>query len=325
MKAKSLFKTSGQSLSEYGTIFGVVIVVAIGAVAFLGTQNTQMYENVMQGGFGKSTDESGKLVSLGTLISSNNTDSQITATLKDGTILSLSRYPSNLAQSIETIGVDGTTRELLATLRSVANQLKSQGKITDAEYNQFAALANQGHRMANIEKLVEDLAQNSSSKETFRNQIIALDGKSYSPADLLCALGGVNESISNKACNSLTAPYDFSNAPLITEDPKVAAATANRYGQEQMAFLRAYEKVNALSQVKEDPTLQKVLLSLSQDITSLAQSMASVGNKIASLVEADFTPNQLKGSVASLVTNTQSARICNRGSTQDSGIHCPPN
>lgn len=63
----------GQSLSEYGIIFGLVVVVAISAVFALGSQSNELMEGTHQELFAKQSDGSSRTEKMSGLLSTKKT------------------------------------------------------------------------------------------------------------------------------------------------------------------------------------------------------------------------------------------------------------
>jgi hypothetical protein len=68
--------------------------------------------------------------------------------LQNGIEINLEGYPNNLQETITTVGANGTTDILLASLRNLAEQLMEKGQITPEQESRLIELANKGHEVA---------------------------------------------------------------------------------------------------------------------------------------------------------------------------------
>lgn len=72
--------------------------------------------------------------------------------LSDGSKISLDGFPVNFAQSIETVGSDGTTKHLASLLRKLADQLQEEGKLDPTKADSLRLLAKDARIMARLEQ-----------------------------------------------------------------------------------------------------------------------------------------------------------------------------
>jgi hypothetical protein len=197
MSTARFFRVPGQSLNEYGIAFALIVVVAIAGLVTLGNRSNQMLTQSNQVLFDNPGGGSGSARQMAGLLGGRPAPglTQVQLRMADGTLLTLDNYPANLSKSIETVGGNGTTQLLLANLRSLAKQLVDQGKISQDEYNRMEALANQGHRLASIQKLLENAARSAPDLNAFQNTSLVFEGKIYDhPYDLAGLIDVNNES-----------------------------------------------------------------------------------------------------------------------------------
>lgn len=311
----------GQSLSEYGIIFGLVIVVSIAAVFALGNQNTALLDESNRQLFSKQSDGESNASRLNALLS-KKTPNAVTLTLSDGSTLSLDRYPADIKDSIVTASIDGTTTQLSLALRDIGRSLLEQGKITPEEYSQFEALANQGHQMAYLQSLVIDAAKSAPSKEAYSKAQINYKGALRTPSELSLLMGSHSNSSSTRPGEAVM----WSQLP--TEIRAYYATLENQphmLGIEQYQLLVGLDNLTKIKAVSEDKRLKDVLMAMTTQIYMLSQKTATVANKTADTVNGfnDITPEKFSESVNALYTHDESAGICNLGTTTDTGVHCP--
>lgn len=104
---------------------------------------------------------------------------------------------TELTETVQTAGVNGTTALLSDSLIALSNKLRQEGSIDESTYNTIAALANQGHTLARIEASVEIAAKaaGNGGGSAFNRTKAVLDGKSYSGPDLVTMLNSTSPDI----------------------------------------------------------------------------------------------------------------------------------
>lgn len=179
-------RSVGDSITEYA-----IPLVLLGTVAFF---LTDLYPNMRTAfsaslGSGPGTPAQRQIVTREFTMDPNR--QTVMVTLSNGNTLSIPNYPMNLAQSIETLGPNGTTDILADSLMAVARQLKDS--IPEDEFNQLKALSEQGHRMAALQGLLEQAAINADgSKEAYNQSTLAFEA---GPAETVAGrVGGSNGS-----------------------------------------------------------------------------------------------------------------------------------
>lgn len=173
---------TGNTLAEYGLSLGLILVallssgVLLGApkdllAFFAGTTNAMKNTSGLQvqslgslpagttvpgGSSTSASPTSGVPVSAsGTSAGPNNIN--VTITLSSGQQVQLT-MPNNLGQPVETSGANGTTTLLLSALEQLAQDMQAAGAINAVQASSLKDLANQGHRIAEIERTIEDFA-----------------------------------------------------------------------------------------------------------------------------------------------------------------------
>lgn len=89
----------------------------------------------------------------------------VTMTLADGTVVTLPNYPDNLAQSVETVGANGTTEELAKFIALTAEKLKAAGEIDETQYLSLIRLSNQGFKISGIQAKVQQAFETNLNNE----------------------------------------------------------------------------------------------------------------------------------------------------------------
>ena len=158
MKKQPSAKT-GQSLTEYAVIGALVGIAGIVALVVMGNTLNNTFGNMLGknaqnlAGTGKAPVPVIGATSGYTVLTANG---GAAITLSDGTVLNLSNYLGDPAATVQTAGANGTTDILASSLSEIANQLLAQGKITATQANWLQKLANEGHLIADSEKLAAD-------------------------------------------------------------------------------------------------------------------------------------------------------------------------
>ncbi|MBX2859728.1 MAG: hypothetical protein KTR14_00715, partial [Vampirovibrio sp.] len=128
---------------------------------------------------------SGAKTSAGNGVLPNGTGSTIT--LADGTTMNVGFYPVDTGL-IETAGSHGTTELLMGQMDTMISQLEAEGKIDSTQANLLKNLSNQGHRIAEIEKVFETAFANSGgNSQALHNTPVVFDGVQYPSVDSLVA------------------------------------------------------------------------------------------------------------------------------------------
>lgn len=293
-------QSQGQGLMEYSLLGGLLVVLGIGAAILLGNNVLEVFASMVA-----SDSKTGMAVTAKSTSSSTTTGTTSTSvagiTLSNGTYLSLPNYPADTAKAVVTTGVNGVTNMLATTIQDLSNQLQASGNLTPEQARQLIALANQGHKIAEIEKIVEDAVANSNNDPAaFLSTSLTHAGQTYaSPLDLAERIG-----------------Y---NTPSETE----YVATDN----ETSAFMDMYQQL-VNSGALADPQVQAVIGELVNQINVVADSVNSHVYKIEDgiIPPADFQSHVAADTDAaipgSLVTDGYSSAICTVGGTTDTGTHC---
>lgn len=214
-------------------------------------------------------------------------------TLENGQQLSLN-LPKSVAQSVLTIGANGTTDLLASNLTAMANQLLEKGEINQEQANTLLNLANQAHHMAEVQKNLETFSTKMGSDVTaFKITPVTIDGITYA----------------NGYEAALSIGMDDNNA--------------SAKGAELQKFWDLYAVAT-----EANHTLPSELKSLLQQhavtINNLSDSMRVAMQTM--ITNGSGTPGELKDMMADQLIHSESTNICHMESgNQDSGVHCSKN
>jgi len=176
----------GNTIVEYTLIGIAVIVVSIGALNLLG-QSIHGAFAAVKGSMENSIQSSNSAIAQHASAKANfvaGVSSQITINANTPSVLS-----GSLASLVQTSGANGATAALSLQLQTLANQLLSEGKISQDEANKLLALANQGFIIASLESQIEAASKSAASNQDFLNTTINFQGTSYLVKDAANLIG----------------------------------------------------------------------------------------------------------------------------------------
>jgi hypothetical protein len=294
----------GQGLSEYAMIGALVVVVALGGLTLLGGK----LSNLFGGMIGKPkppvlavTSPSTSPQSAPDLPGTAETPAEprqpmqtlpaspVTFKLPSGTLLNLG-MPTDVTESVQTIGANGTLIMVGTSIKSMAEQLLASGDINQEQANTLMRLANQAHHMAEIQKTLETIsASYGSDTERFKNAPVTIEGKTYANAYEAALSIGYNDETSAR-------------------------------GGELQEFWDLYR--NATGAVYMwPPELKAVLEYHAKTVNDLTDSTRVSIRDI--MVYNSGTPDKLADMMVNTMTHKKSASICQMDSgNQDSGLQC---
>ncbi len=319
IKSKAL---SGSSLMEYALPMAVFFLT--GAVALLSGMPDIFQTYFSDSLKGTQSGDSVAVVAYGAVeqlpaLYSSPTSLGAPPPSIDGTILGfdLSDYPTDLLSSIETTGGNGTTKILLATLQKYVEEQVAAGKMSVEDSQALIQLSNQGHKMAEIEKLVEDRYANSSGYGEFMKPI-AYGGVVYSnPSELLDAtLGWVGD---DGRADKLVANDEMLDPYADQTNPNVW-----QIGNETREFAKIYQEAKAAG-LLSDPETDLVVTALAKQIALLSGTIQQGPSYVANWEDyANEVPYEDVFSVvvASEITDINSVGICAANNGKDSGAKC---
>lgn len=205
----------------------------------------------------------------------------------------------NLATKLQTLGANGTTELLANQIAELAKSLYEQGEITEAQRNTLLTLANKGHEMAQVERMLEDyVAMAGENRQQFNNMKIEFQGKQYTPMEL-SKLIGINRV----------------QPETIKDFFREARDTGSLLADFQSLYLEA-EK-NGSMQV---PAIKSLVTSAASQIIITGELMEHSYYKYHDGTYDDVA--SMKERIVSKATNVNSWQICKSGNGLDDGTLC---
>lgn len=295
-------KRTGQGLAEYSLIAGMIVLLAIPALFLLGGNISDMTQSMIAP-MPKNAKPSLNVAGAASVAKGNSLN-QPTNTLADA--LGFDAFSSKaLAKEIQTAGANGATEVLANRIEQIAQQKLAAGEMTQDQFNRMMALANQGHRLAAMESLVEDAAAKASNPQAFMDQTIVFEGKKYTVADFGYLFG-------------------FSQSGGLLSNPLDSARLAY---PEMKTFISMYDQVVA-SGALTDAATQAEVKKLASDIANINDSVLFAMQDLG--WDESIQPSDFTGSAAARVanldasgkTNQKSGKLCTYGHGKDNGSQC---
>ncbi|MBY0404074.1 MAG: hypothetical protein K2X66_09260, partial [Cyanobacteria bacterium] len=129
----------GQSLQEYGLVFGCIIAVSIIALTTLGGNINRFFQDSNQSIADEASAQPGTMGALIKSLGPSPVTSFQSIRLADGTIFKLNGSSQSISQDVESLGADGGTLKRLNVLDQLITSLRMQGK--EDEANQLQGLS----------------------------------------------------------------------------------------------------------------------------------------------------------------------------------------
>ncbi|HEY9685953.1 MAG TPA: hypothetical protein V6C52_03160 [Coleofasciculaceae cyanobacterium] len=320
-------RISGQSLSEYVMIGAIIVVIGIGAYFLLGGALKDVLAGVkgsMSGNIATAQQYSAQTTSstaptgypeAGVI---NTAGGPLTISI-DGATVTLSDYPANMQESIQTVGANGTTKSLALALSEMAQQLLDQGKITQDQFAILKNLSNSGHTLAKGMAIVEGAADEAAVTAWTDKQKIQ---------KFASDTGEFND----KERKISYVAYQLSNLYIYDVDGNIIGRTAlgkftkfmNQANKDKTLPPGVKDLVAQLS--AEIKLLSKETGSQAKQVTAAASNMSIglVSSTGATVANSADTVEALSESTDSVTVNTDSSHICVAGHWQDTGEACGP-
>jgi hypothetical protein len=317
---------AGNSLVEYALPLGLLVVVVLLGAGLVGSNLNQGIPTMANGTMvNEGSAKSLRLRPLG----SNPFTQTIQLTLSDGSSLALENYPTDIKSLVETLGPNGTTDLLADSLKSLAKQLLSQGKITPDQANTLMKLSNHGHSWARTQGFFEDaVVESEGDKARFEGKVKPILDELYNSTRFVTPDRFDSEVIKLfKMDNTYSAvKLDAQGLALKGANGMYAIDSSTQlkayYIPVQVEFANAYTEASK-SGALQDPVVKQVVASLSQNIFSIGSLT------IASAVRVLTPAFQLKPSDLNLTVKQEldgnSSNICAAGGGKDTGVYCPSN
>jgi len=201
---------------------------------------------------------------------------------------------TGMAARVQTLGANGTTSLLAVQLQALAEKLLKDETITQDSANKILALANQGFRLAALERSIEDASQKANSNQEFMNTSILFDGKNITMADAANLIG-------------FTTPTDCNQD--IATNPAYMLNPANA-SPETLSFINLYQAALSDPSITNSAEAQGLISQLSSQISYLSDD---VGNIIWSAQLTSQSLTTIHNNVISYASTYDSTAICYMG------------
>lgn len=255
----------------------------------------------------------------------------LTLTLSDGSLITLDNVPGNLALSVETIGIDGTTDLVASIIRQLADKLQQEGKLTPEQANQLSNLSNAGHDLGLIQQMIEDRKKSCHSDLTcLVTSKFIWHGKEYHYQNMstMMSANGVSAKV-DQAMRSLKVDGKAdilvdASSPDFREIPMFESIDARSMGSAMKNLGDMYLEAKR-SGALNDPAVKSLVIQLTSQIAQLSWIESAHGSFLAEKFEAgENVPTELPNEiVTSELSHAKSANICNTSAhNSDSGIQC---
>ncbi|MBY0402442.1 MAG: hypothetical protein K2X66_00960, partial [Cyanobacteria bacterium] len=257
----------------------------------------------------------------------------------DGTKIQLSQFPTNLKQSVESVGANGTTDSLANVLKELALKLKESGKIDMTQFQNLIDLANCGHQLGKLEGQVEDILDETTfSQEALGQKTIDYNGQplSIEKFSLLLGANAFNDS------SRLQKFQQDPNSRILTQEEKRlnneflgGKIEHNQpdvhviFGPDRYNFLKQFLKTND-SMASGDSNVLALFRSLSFNINSISQLTGTATNTLLLDSKSNdreisiATPEDFKSFIAKGASDTHmnASGLCLLGKGKDTDEHC---
>ena len=313
--------SAGQSYIEYMIIGGLVsVAIFAGCLTFAGDLN-----GILKGVFSGMTSKSGAALAHAPKVPSpavplppvgDPTLTDMDIKLRDGSVLSLKDVPVNLPKLVETVGANGTTDKIAFALEDLARKLRDAGEITEEQANYLLRLANQGHRMASVQKQIEDMIQKGADQNMSPFHVMEnFDGRPSNILNIASVFGSNYDSLPSGGLTSDMIPSNIEDVP-----------DADMYNGNELKTLKELYDAAKLSGALNDPVINEIVNKMTSDISNIGQLVSLNVSKLASTYTMGevFNKDELNNRVGAdnHITNNKSATICTAGGDSDSGVHC---
>jgi hypothetical protein len=301
-------KKKGQSLQEY-MLTGVLVVLATTVgLSLVGNNQTILVSKIFTSPIPhvKAPD----LVITPQTSPTAGNGSATTIDLGNGQVITLGNFVTNSQTLYETAGANGVTLSLAAQIQQFAKALFDAGQITQTELDDFTALSNQGHRIASILQVLENVPSVADGYSTK----VVFEGNEYLLNDLGQMIG-------------VKARFDESGQTTIYEQDLTSDIVST--GPESAQFLKLFKKISTNASFS-NPAISGLVTALSKQILEIADTYESnifgvahsksLGNKVPDnyLTDTNFL-SRLKGSA---LAHGDSVVICSMGNGASGNNSC---
>ena len=320
---KRMAKTIGSGLNEYllpACLIGVMVLAGTPALIATMSQHlktttvTTLGDVSKQGVSSELANEAMDKISVDDLSKAAPISGQFPSDIDslEGKLNGQQQFQKEAGQMIkdvETLGSAGALRQMSQQLIRQLEALPSASSLTSDQRQGITNLANQVNRVAAIQALLEETAQESQGdNDYFKNAMKSFEGKDYSSAELIMLIGSSSESLSG--ITKKAKPF-FENKTdsVSTAESHQALKT---YGLELAGIVEMYEKAKAQGAMN-DPKVKLLVTLYTQKAIYLSQFMAYTSSQI---ITSSMQPEQLSASLVSRLTEEQARNIQSQGKQQ---------
>jgi hypothetical protein len=303
---------AGTDLAEYALPLAMVGLLALGSAPML---MTGMRDHLV-----RSATVEGAVVETG--------DSRLMVRalgqLPPGTILPHEAWmgemdPAILLQelrtSIETAGSNGTTRKLLAAFLASLQRLQEEKGLDPAVVDEIAELANRGHRLAELQRAIEEAAALAGGDMArYAAARVQFEGRQYNIVQATAL------TMHNGETNRATDLYEETRVlSPATRELFGIGPDSTVMGRPFLEFVQYYETLEQKG-LLADPDIHRLVSGLAQDVKTLSQNLAGASASV--YLTKETNPNEVKAFQAANLNHVHSVGICHTGGGQDSGQFC---
>jgi hypothetical protein len=217
-----------------------------------------------------------------------------------GTVITLPETVDKMEDTIKTLGANGTTTILANSLEALIKQLVANKELNKSQIHSLINLANQGHTLAKLQKLTEDIILNTTTTAEYKTllennpTLVSVDDEGFHIVHMGCY-----------------HPEDV--------DPLQPNTDIQLYGVAG-EFLNAY-RAAVSSGALDDPAVRAVVETLARKISNLNNISR---HTFEALSRDEIVHSEVTGIITENIdkTHDKSAQICTTGNGQDSGTQC---
>ncbi len=342
----------GVEIAEYGLILALLVLISVPALMFMGEQLSSSYNNMnptgkaselfalLGGGAGGnsqnpdpiSADDQDVLTdtlaskdtsvpgltqpSDHSTISQSITVNQAMGTTFDELISQGFKATSaeGIMQSVGSLGAGKTAAALASNLEDLIEQMESAGEMTAEEANHFRQLANQGHKIAQIEQIIEQAGERFdgttpwANSNQFMAQQVEYNGMTVSVGQLSTLIDFPGGMPTNWYDHLYTGHVNTSNDFY----------NNNNNNNELSKFVDMYQDSQKLSVLQNNRQLYDYVYSLSSTIVMTSEQVGSLEFQTGN----EQTVRDSLAQPLSDKAHLSSSNICGVGQGSDSGTSC---
>lgn len=336
----------GAEIAEYGLILALLVLIAIPALVVMGEGLSASYFNMnptgkaaqlfglLGGGGGpggggsadgSASSPTGSEPAPAEAVAVASADAPAEAQPADslftGENTALSATMSELVSQgfkatsadgiLQAVGANGgakTTEALLGGLEELVDQMEASGEMTADEADHFRRLANQGHRIAAIERIIEQAGErydgDYANDQQFMAQRVEYNGRTVTIGQLSTLIDLPGGTPTNWYDHLYTGHVNTSNDFFSPN--------------ELSSFVDIYQDSQKLEVVRKNPELYDYIYSMSSTVIM-------TGEQVGSLEFKTGNESAVRESLATSLSgkaDQASANICTAGQNSSSGSSC---